>query len=164
MCNKVSAIDHMPTKIVKSRALMMKSGGNNMGLSEFYDRFVTRHKAREVAGLSFDTAVPQAHMLSAKPVELGGDTSNTNYVDYLADIQATIDEQFYASLFLHNAGDQYKDSRTTLDNNFTMGSAMIPSTVKDTYTLLENFLKSKSTHSKLTSGGTSHNDNKVVRT
>ena len=66
VCNKVSAIDHLPTKMVKSLALVMKLTGNNMGLSEFYDDFVARCKAGEVAGLSFDTAVLPKHMLIAK--------------------------------------------------------------------------------------------------
>ena len=78
-CNKVSAIDHKPTKIVKSLAFMMKLSGNNMELSKFYDGFVARCKARDVAGFSFGTAVLQAHMLSAKLVEVGGNTTNTTF-------------------------------------------------------------------------------------
>ena len=135
MYNNVSAIDHMPTKMGKSLALMMKSSGNNLGLSEFYDGFVARHKAREVAGLSFDTTVLQDHMLTAKLINVGGDNTNSDSINYLADIRTISDEQFYAYLFLFTAGDRYEDCRTTLDNNFTMGSDMIPSTAENACTL-----------------------------
>ena len=148
VCNKLSAIDHMPTKMVKSLAFMMRLSGYNMGLAEFYNSFVARCKVGEVAGLSLDITVLQARMLSAKLIEVSGDKNNATCIDYLTDIKTISDEQFYACLFLHTAGDQYEDCCTTLDNNFTMWSDMIPSTVKGMCTLLENFLKLKSAQQK----------------
>ena len=154
VCNKLSAIDHMPTKMVKSLAFMMRLSGYNMGLAEFYNSFVARCKVGEVAGLSLDITVLQARMLSAKLIEVSGDKNNATCIDYLTDIKTISDEQFYACLFLHAAGDQY-------DNNFTMWSGMIPSTVKSMYTLLENFLKLKSAQQKSNSGSASHSNNNV---
>ena len=163
VCNKVSAIDHFPTKMVKSLALVMTTTGNNMGLSEFYDGFVARRKAREVTGLSFDTEVLQQHLLLAKLNKVGGYKNNSKNTSYLLDIDAISDEQFYACLFLHTARDRYEECWTTLENNFTMGSDMIPTSVEDSYTLLQNFLKLKGSNQKQSSGGTSHNNNIMAR-
>ena len=163
VCNKVPAIYHLPTKMVKSLALMMKSTGNNMGLSEFYDGFVVRRKAGEVAGLSFNTEVLQQHLLVAKLNKVGGDKNNSKYTSYLLDIDAISDEQFYACLFLHTARDHYKECRTPLEDNSTMGSDMIPTSVEDFYTLLQNFLKSKGSNQNQSSGGTGHNNNVKAR-
>ena len=163
VCNKVSIINHLPTKMMKSLALMMKSSGNDMGLSDFYDRFLARRKAREVSGLSFDSAVLQDHMLSVKLTQTGGDKTDPEYVSYLAVIDTTSNEQFYAYLFLCTAGDHYEECQTTLENNFTTGSDMIPITVEDAYTLLEKFLKSKGLHQKQSSGGTNHDNNVKAR-
>ena len=62
----------------------MKSNGNNMGFSEFYDGFVARRKAGEIAGQSFHMAVLQDHMLAAKLIEVGGDITIVDYVNFLA--------------------------------------------------------------------------------
>ena len=107
-----------------------------MILSESYDGFVARRKARELAGSWFDTEVLKRHLLVAKLNKVGGNKNSSEYTSYLINIAAISDEQFYACLFLHTAGDRYKECRTTLETNFTMGSE-IPTTVEDSYTLLQ---------------------------
>ena len=134
-----------------------------MGISELYDGYVARRKAREMAGLSFDTAVLHKHMLIAKLNKVRGDKNNSKYTSNLLDIKAISNEQFYTCLFLYTAGDCYEECRTTLKNNFTMGSNMIPTSVEDSYTLLQNFLKLKGSHQKQSNGGTSHNTNVKAR-
>ena len=62
---------------------MMRSTGNNMGLSKFYNGFVARRKAGEVAGLLFDTEVLQQHLLFANLNKVGGDKNNSKHTSYL---------------------------------------------------------------------------------
>ena len=83
--------------------------GEKSGVSDFYYGFVPRRKAGEVAGLSFNTAVLQNHMLIAKLNKVSGNKNNCKYTSYLLSIKAISDGQFYACLFLHTAGDRYKE-------------------------------------------------------
>ena len=61
-----------------------------MILSESYDGFVARRKARELAGSWFDTEVLKRHLLVAKLNKVGGNKNSSEYTSYLINIAAKV--------------------------------------------------------------------------
>ena len=96
-CNMTSEIDHYPTQLCESTCMLHELRGNKLTLSNYCDHFKQRIKSAELAGFDMDGAKYRIALLKRKEV-LTGSKTNTEYVNYSADIAKHCNNQYYAML------------------------------------------------------------------
>ena len=138
ICNRVSTIDHVPTRYVESLYSIIGISGDKMGLSDYYEHFSARRKASASIGLTFASSELQSHMGLAKIKQFGG-VKSTEFVDWEKNIEVNTDNEIYANIFMKQAGVRFAECRRDLYNDYTFGANYIPVTVDEAYALLQNY-------------------------
>eukprot|EP00536_Pseudo-nitzschia_multiseries_P002498 jgi/Psemu1/5686/gm1.5686_g len=120
ICNGTSTIGHKPTTIV----------------TKYYKHFAKRQKAAELC--DFDTPCSKVEAIMKAQLPYTG-TTKQEAAAYVAMIRVNQQEQFYAIMFMKEAGDRFEECRRDINNVFTKGTDHILQTINDAYALLQNY-------------------------
>ena len=136
-----------------------------MSLSDYYEHFTARRKASSSIGLKFDSTNLMSHMITAQGKKMTADSPElTKWEGEVAD---NTNNEIYANIFIKQAGIRFTECRREMYNNYTFGTDQIPTTVDDTYALLQNyegsakFIQHQIKQSK--KGNQNHDDDKTLQ-
>ena len=110
-----------------------------MLLSQYFDHFLSRRKAAEACGMDMATNDLILAMGKEKIEECGGDQKSQEYKDWLTDAKDHANDQFFALIFIRQAGDRFEECRRELQNDFAKGTTHLPKTFDDAYASLLNY-------------------------
>ena len=110
-----------------------------MSLSQYFDHFLSRHKAAEkLVVWTWQPTV--SYLLWAKRnLKNTEESKSKEYKDWLTDVKDHANNQFFVLVFIHQAGDRFKECRRELKNHFAKGTNHLPKTVDDACALLQNY-------------------------
>ena len=137
VCNKTSNIDHFMTRSTDALYAITQLSGTKMSLGDYYKHFVSKRKTAEITGLNFGSSKQQDGILETVKSKYGWNTNDADYQAFEKDKKTHANEQFFAMIFLKQAGERYEQVRTDLKNDYAKAKDNIPLTVDDMYSLLQ---------------------------
>ena len=125
--------------MVEGTYSILTLSGNEMSLSQYFNHFLSRRKAAEACGMNMATEGLITALSEAKITELNVLKTDPIYKAWVADVKTHTNEQFFAQVFIRQAGDKFNACRRELQNDFAKGTNHLPRIVDDAYALLQNY-------------------------